>query len=308
MPPSVRRFVEDRLGARVLNASTPSGGFSPGVASILSLNNGDRTFLKAIPSSSPRAYMHKREGELTAKFTPDVPSPRLRFAVTIDEWEVLCFDVAEGRLPEQPWRREDLTRVLAAADDLARLLTPSPRSALPPAETLLEELFNHWEQARRTGVVRGTRVEDLPKPLAVQVAHLAEVEEGWRESVAGETLLHGDLRFDNILISEENVAFVDWAWPSVGANWMDVVTFLPTVHQVDADLEALFLSTEVGRNADQAKVNACLVALAGMWTFHARDPAPQHAPHLRALQRASGLATLRWLVQRGVLPELGEGF
>ena len=67
LPDSVREAVEAGLGARVLEAVTQPGGFSPGVAVRLRLDDGRRAFVKAV-GSSPNPYspeIHRRPGTVT---------------------------------------------------------------------------------------------------------------------------------------------------------------------------------------------------------------------------------------------------
>ncbi|NUS74076.1 MAG: phosphotransferase [Corynebacteriales bacterium] len=47
------------------------------------------------------------------------------------------------------------------------------------------------------------------------------LEERWTLVGAGATLVHADLRADNILIAPPGVTLVDWPWASYGAPWLD---------------------------------------------------------------------------------------
>jgi hypothetical protein len=46
---------------------------------------------------------------------------------------------------------------------------------------------------------------------------LAELEARWSQAAAGATLLHGDLRADNLLLTPSRVVLVDWPHACVGA-------------------------------------------------------------------------------------------
>ena len=59
--------------------------------------------------------------------------PRLLHARDDGEWVTLVFEEIPGSLPAQPWRREDLDRVLAAVTGLVTALTPAPADASPLA-------------------------------------------------------------------------------------------------------------------------------------------------------------------------------
>ena len=48
LPPEVRSALERRLGSPVVSATTQPKGFSPGLASRLTLADGRRAFVKAV--------------------------------------------------------------------------------------------------------------------------------------------------------------------------------------------------------------------------------------------------------------------
>ena len=45
----------------------------------------------------------------------------------------------------------------------------------------------------------------------------------------GSSLLHLDVRADNLLLTADGVCFTDWPWAATGAPWLDLVAFLPSV-------------------------------------------------------------------------------
>lgn len=58
---------------------------------------------------------------------------------------------------------------------------------------------------------------------------LAELEAVWAHHAAGDTLVHADIRADNLLMTERGVVVVDWPWACRGAAFADVVLFAPSV-------------------------------------------------------------------------------
>ena len=58
---------------------------------------------------------------------------------------------------------------------------------------------------------------------------LADVEAHWPEACAGSTLVHGDVRSDNVLLGDDGVVFVDWPHGAVGNPAFDVVAWAPSV-------------------------------------------------------------------------------
>jgi hypothetical protein len=128
------------LGAAVLGAQTQPGGFSPGVAARLTLADGRRAFVKAVDEVNPDSPdIHRSEARIAAALGTETPAPRLLGSVDADGWVILLFEDIDGWMPAQPWRSDELSRVLDAMTDLAAALTPAPIDA-PPAATRLNGL------------------------------------------------------------------------------------------------------------------------------------------------------------------------
>ena len=85
---SVRAAIEDVCGARVVEAWTQPGGFSPGLAARVRGANGGRFFVKAVSAdANPDApLLHRQEARILAALGPVIasrrlPVPRLRGTV-----------------------------------------------------------------------------------------------------------------------------------------------------------------------------------------------------------------------------------
>jgi hypothetical protein len=93
--------------------------------------------------------------------------------------------------------------------------------------------------------------------------------------VAGDTLLHADLRADNILIIDHGAIVVDWPWACRGAAFTDLVLFAPSVTMQGGLQPAdLLASSRSGRAADSPAVAALVCALAGYLTQRSLQPPP----------------------------------
>ncbi|PRY48529.1 hypothetical protein LY71_109166 [Geodermatophilus tzadiensis] len=298
LPLAVRQAVTDAAGAPVVSAESPPGGHTPGVAARLVLADGRRCFVKAASAAHGdwvvAAYRH--EATVSAHLPPSVPAPRMWTHLDDGDWVCLVFDDVAGRFPSPSWDDGDLTRVLDAVDRSARALTPNPvPGAAPVRDAFAGVLGGAWSRLREHAA--------LPEVDPWAADHLADLvarEPHWADGVDGETLLHLDLRRDNVLLTPTGTAFVDWAWPAVGTPWLDLVCLLPTVAgRTDRhDVEAVFLSRVAGRTAPPAAVDAVLVALAGYWRAGSLLPAPPYAPGLREEQRLAAEGATRWLRTR----------
>ena len=119
-------------------------------------------------------------------------------------------------------------------------------------------------------------------------------------AVVGDTLLHLDLRADNLLLMPRNsVLVVDRPHARVGASWVDVVFFAPSVAmQGGPPPEVLLARHSHGRRADPEAVTAVVAAVAGFFTAEGLTPAPPGLPTLRAFQLAQGEVARGWLSHR----------
>ena len=104
------------------------------------------------------------------------------------------------------------------------------------------------------------------------------------------------MRADNILLAGDRVVFVDWPHASVGAPWLDLLAFLPSVAmQGGPHPWEVFDTHPLGRDAPPDRVLPVLAAVAGYFAERAALPAPPGLPTLREFQRAQGVEALAWL-------------
>jgi hypothetical protein len=188
-----------------------------------------------------------------------------------------------------------LRRVLDAVAGLSRALTPSPVPDAPLAVESLADQFNGWERLSAEPAPEG-----LDPWTAEHLPDLAALAAPWREAVTGDTLAHGDLRADNMLLTDDDrVVFVDRPHVVRGAPWLDLLLMLPCVRaQGGPDPEGLFAAHPLGRAADPDAVTAALAGLAGYFVHRSLQPPPPGIPTVRAFQRAQGEAALAWLERR----------
>jgi hypothetical protein len=287
VPSTIRAAIEQRLEARVAHAVTQPGGFSPGLAATLELEDGRRVFAKAVgPEPNPESVeLHRREARIAAALPPETPAPRFHFAVEEHDWVALVFENVEGHDPRLPWRAEELERVLAALAALADALTPTPIETVTVAE-YFDESFHGWRRLERP--------EDAW--AAAHVDDLRALESGWTEAAAGETLLQCDVRADNILLTPERVVLVDWPHACVGAAWFDLLGFLPSVAmQGGPHPWEVWEAHPLSRDVPSERLQPALAAIAGYFAHRSTLPPPPGLPTVRAFQRGQGAEALAWL-------------
>jgi aminoglycoside phosphotransferase (APT) family kinase protein len=225
------------------------------------------------------------------------PVPRLLFSHDEGKggWVVLVFEDVEGRNPLMPWRPEELDGTLEALADLSELLTPSPLPprAVPSARGWREVAGRHWSRAREE------HLDGLDAWSVRNLDRLVDREAEAPAAVTGDSLLHLDLRADNLLLTPGGrVLVVDWPHARVGAPWLDPAFFAPSVAmQGGIRPEELLVRHPAGRLADPDAVTAVVAAVAGFFTVEGLRPAPLGLPTLRAFQAAQGEAARAWLAR-----------
>lgn len=300
VPARVRAHVENELGSRVVDAHTHAGGFSPGAAATLTLDNGRCVFVKAVgPEPNPTSPdIHRRELVNTRALPAGVPVPELLFGHDDGEWVLLCFEHIDGHQPHIPWRDDELSMVLDALTAMSHALTPAPFTANAMANELVGDFdsFAALQAARDSG---DDDMLNLSPYVRDNLDELVLVESGWREVSAGDTLLHADIRADNLLIAGDRVYVVDWPHTMIGAAWVDLLFLLPSISmQGGPDPESTFTNHALGRAADPDAATAVLCALTGFFVVNGRKPAPPGLGTLRPFQQAQGAAALAWVRAR----------
>ncbi|MFI9839583.1 phosphotransferase family protein [Nonomuraea sp. NPDC051941] len=290
VPAEVRTAIEKLLGSKVVGAAGQPGGFSEGVAARLRLADGGRAFVKAASSlvAPGVARFHRREIEVSRRLPAGVPAPRLLHAHDDGTWVALVFEDVEGRLPAQPWVRDELDRVLAAATGLARVLTPSP---IDPA-VLARPRLGGWRALADEGGAM------LSRWAGDHLDELVALEEAAAPSLAGETLLHGDLYPFNIMLTPDRVLVVDWPHAWVGAAHCDVLTLLSSASLSGVDPQPFAQEHPLTRDLPPEAIDAFLATHAGFLLRLAAGAGPGADRHLIDMATALGKASLHWLRRR----------
>ena len=302
MPQKIRTLIEDHLGSKVVKAETQSGGFSPGVAARISTADDRTFFLKAIGTNlNPTSVVfHRREIQINAQLPQNAFAPRLLWS-TDDaddtEWAALLFDNVDGYNPPTPWQHADLQRVIQALNTLSETLTPSPLAAgtVPGADDYFATRIHGWQRIKEDEIKRNNLDDWSQRYLDA----LCDMEKQAPAAVKGQTLVHFDIRADNMVISEDAVWIVDWPHACIGAAWLDVVAFAPSVAmQGGLQPEDLLQQHPPCQHADPDAITAAVASIAGMLTHSALLPPPPGLPTLREFQNGLAIVTRQWLAQR----------
>lgn len=295
VPAHVRSVVDERLGSPVIRAESQAGGFSPGAAARLWCADGTTAFAKAVSpgQNAGTPLLHRAEARIAARLPATVPAPRFRFSHDDGDWVVLVFDASPGHIHTLPWTVPAAQQVAAAVVALSSALTPCPVPEVAPASTRLADDVTTWARLREHPP---TDLDPWEQRNLDRLVAAGERLRGPGSALDGDTLVHLDLRADNILIEPGGrVVFVDWPWACRGASWVDLVLFaLDPMVFGGVDPEDLLASVGGLPAADPDAVTGLLLSLAGMWAESSRQPVPPGMPTLRAHQRRFHDAALSW--------------
>jgi aminoglycoside phosphotransferase (APT) family kinase protein len=289
LPEHVRSAVEDILESPVVAAESQAGGFSPGTAERVVTARGTRAFVKAVsPQQNPVSPgMHRREARNTGALPPGTPAPALLGSYDDGEWIAMVLTDIDGRHPVTPWARPEIDAVTATLDAMATLLTPAPIADLPTAAEMLRKDCAGWAR------IAADPPPDLDPWVRERLPELTEKAAHAERAVAGDTVVHLDVRADNLLIGPAGeVTLVDWPWACRGPRWLDRLLLLVNVRLYGGhDCEAMLRDLD----GDEDDMRSVLIGLTGYFVDAARNPPPPGLPTLRAFQRAQADALLPWI-------------
>ncbi|WP_152362646.1 phosphotransferase [Microlunatus speluncae] len=235
LPERVRAWVDEVLGEPVATVADKRGGFSPGVAAVVTGASGRSLFIKAVGSAvNPDAIrMYQEEQQHSARL-PDIEFiPRTvavaELAVGEERYAVSALPAIDAAPPPHPWRLADANRAFDTIAELGDRLTPSPWSDAvdrtdgadgPGGE--LDRFYSGW---RRQAEQDQDPWREDPW-IGPRLSRFAELEARTVELMSGDTLSHTDLRADNLLFGDDRVWVVDWAAAQNAARWVDPVILL----------------------------------------------------------------------------------
>lgn len=298
LPAPVRALVEELTRSRVVHAESAGTGFTPGFASRLDLADGGRIFVKAASSADdtlhgwPLSDAYREEVRKLTALPPGIGAPPILWhrGAELDgqQWIIVGFAYVDGTPPRRPWRVDQLRLVLEKLAQTAEALTAVPAGDLEPvAAELVSRASDRLAEVRE---LQGASA--WLDTIGVLCAEAVE-------RTAGGSIVHLDLRDDNILIgSDGQVWFVDWNWPAVGAPWIDLICVLLSARGDGIDVEALIAVHPLTREVDPRSIDSLLAILWSFWAVARTQPVPESSPFLRDHQAWYLEVTEDWLRQR----------
>jgi hypothetical protein len=224
---SLRRAVEEALAQRVRSWHRPQLGLSAAERFAIELDDGSRLFVKAAVDGDTERWLRNEHAVLESVKAPCQPSVRA-FVKRDDDFPVLLTeDLSEAYWPAShagvTWRGGDIGRVLSTVKEVARTVPSSELPALgvePPAR-YWQALIENPAPFLELGLCNVAWLEKFGPVLTEAESNLSK---------SGRSLVHGDVRSDNICLLPGRVVFVDWSNSGRGSCDTDLAELLPTLH------------------------------------------------------------------------------
>ncbi|WP_212909639.1 hypothetical protein [Streptomyces sp. TS71-3] len=180
-------------------------------------------------------------------------SPALRWHAEDEEWIALGFDLVDARPSNFKPGSPDLPSVVELLNRVGELDLPDVARDWP--ETRWDRFASNESEA---------------------------------ELFQGDALLHADINPSNLLVGDQEVWAVDWAWPTRGAAFIDpaqlIVQLIAAGHCAEA-AESWAAECKVWADADPKAIDAFATATVRMWRAMA-DRRPSE-PWLAAVAAAA---------------------
>lgn len=280
--PLVRR-VALHFGQSVASVREVSGGYSAATRIVIRWRGGGSMFVKAATDAETATWLraeHAVYARVRAPFLPDVLGWQ---DDGVAPW--LALEDLSGAFWPPPW---SVSRIGAVLETMA-LVAACPALEMPSMESRRRE-FAGWtivaaepEACLQLGVFS-------ERWLSQSLATLLEAER--LAVLEGDSLLHNDVRSDNLCFDAERVLLLDWNWACRGNPKLDVAAWLPSLALEGGPEPETFLRGE----------GALASFVAGFYAAHAGRPPLPGRPTLRALQLGMLRHSLAWTARELELP------
>ncbi|QFQ98980.1 aminoglycoside phosphotransferase [Streptomyces phaeolivaceus] len=254
LPDDVKVAVLTRIGPLV-KAETVASGLNSAVAVRLTTEHGE-TYVKGLPVEHPRVWTQAREAVVGA-YVRGI-SPRVRWHLRVGGWDLVAFDVLDGRHADYAPGSADLPLVAVTWERLSVLRAP--------------------DGVELKGA--GHRLRDHAPAAALAL-------------FSGDALCHTDPNPGNVMVGQGRAWLVDWAWATRGAAWLDaaywVVWLIAEGGHLPVGAEAWASRVPAFRDAPEDALTAFAAANESVWSAIAEQSpdAWTHRVHTAAKAWAS---------------------
>jgi hypothetical protein len=259
-----------------------AGGYTPALRRIATLADGTTMFVKAAVDDMTRGWLESEARSYAALAgAPFVPG-----YVGAADGVLVLEDLRHGHWPP-PWRPGDIDRAFEMLDELAA--TPPPPAARD-LEAVAGPMLRNWAIVAADpapflglGLCSAGWLDDA-LPVLVEADATA---------LAGDALVHFDVRSDNLCLLEDRVVLVDWNHMARGEPSFDGICLAQGITGEGGPLpEHLVPDAQPG----------IVAMIAGYFAERAPQPVIPTAPRVRIIQLEQLRVTLPWAARLLGLP------
>ena len=276
--------VARHLGQQLVGWRGVGHGYCTALRLIVTCADGTSVFVKGATDSHTATWLRAEYGvysQVHARFLPIMRA----WADNGSAPFLVLEDLTEA-VWQAPWTTARIARVL---DTLRQVATTPPPTCLPSLEERRPSLSGWAQVKREPGPFLRVGLGSAAW-LGQCIGALMAAEA--RTQLAGDDLVHGDVRSDNLCFVDDRVVLVDWNWACRGNGMIDVAAWLPSLHLEGGPVPDTILP-------DQPHLAA---TISGYFAARAGLPVEQASARIRALQRAQLEVALAWAVRALGLP------
>ncbi len=276
--------VSRLMGERPVEWRRVNRGYTPAERWVIRFEGGRSAFVKVGTSVDTARWLRAEYGVYSRLSAPFMPC---MLAWEDGEAPILILeDLSSARWPP-PWSPQLVDRVLYT---LAQVSASPVPEGLPALESFRGDRLAGW-----------TRVAEDPAPflslrlcssewLAAALPQLLEAAED--AELSGDSLLHFDVRSDNLCFAGDRTLLVDWNSACRGNPRLDVAAWLPS------------LCAEGGPEPWEIMPDEpeLVALLGGYWAARAGLPPPQPGSRVREVQLSQLRVALPWAARGLGLP------
>ncbi|MCL6443043.1 MAG: aminoglycoside phosphotransferase family protein [Alicyclobacillus sp.] len=306
VPATLRKQIEDRMGARIRHAVRVFGGYGPSATFRIFFDNGQTVFAKGAGNTSnahnwevvpKEAFVYENIEAIEGL------APKYFGAVAVEGWHLLLLEDLRDVKRVPPWSSDLAERAIR---DIAgfhlRALAEADKLEIMPAGSLVDS----WKSVRDHdaasflnlfGLNRAAAEEWLDEAidaLDAAASRLMDPGQPWG-------LIHIDIRSDNLIFRRDGrLVLFDWPLTARGPLIGDIAFFLPSIRAEGGPdpsaLMRLYRQTmaENGITIPDGAVQAAAAATAGYFASRAGRPPVEGLPRLRQVQLLQLRAALPW--------------
>lgn len=257
-------IVSAMLGSPVVSHLEVSGGYTHAFRGVAQTSNGASAFVKAATDEATARWLRLERDRY-------VELSGLSFMPRCLGWQdgerpILVLEDHSADYWPPPWRPGDVEAVITS---LQKLREVEPSVSLPRLDEF-PGMFESWEVVAHDPepfLSLGLVTPDWLRnnlPILIECASKVPLE--------GDSIVHLDVRSDNLVLIEDRALLIDWNWARKGNPEIDLAFWLPS------------LSFEGGPNPDQIMPDAPNLAALVSGFFAAKAGVPLVSPRTQAIK------------------------